>query len=289
MDSDVAEAFELLGDETRLRIVDALGELSEPGEFSTVSFGDLREAVGVRDSGNFNYHLQKLVPRFVASTDDGYRLALPGIFIYRALKAGLYERSDSDVVQETDETCDDCDEPLSMWIEASRATRGCRNCESIDNQYPLPAGALAQLPDANMEQLLFERVTFDKLSFLRGFCPYCSGSVFTDLSTPGDRPTPDGTDTPVVATVGCEWCHWYMHANVVGLLLGHPELLGFYYRHDMDPFFGSPTERFDVSVDVESSDPWRLVTELVAPDGERLRVVLDGSLDAIDRELQPVE
>jgi hypothetical protein len=31
------------------------------------------------------------------------------------------------------------------------------------------------------------------------------------------------------------------------------------------------------------------VTELVAPDGERLRVVLDGSLDAIDRELQPVE
>ncbi|MFC5368559.1 DUF7351 domain-containing protein [Salinirubrum litoreum] len=286
MDSEVTAAFELLGNETRLRTVEALGELSAPGEFSTVSFGDLRAAVGVRDSGNFNYHLQQLVPQFVTASDDGYHLSLPGIFVYRTLKSGLYEERDPDVVQETDDPCEECGTPREVWIESGRATRGCLDCGVIDNQYPLPAGALARLPDVDLERLLFERLAFDKLSFLRGFCPYCSGSVYTELSTARERlADPDVPYTQAVATVSCEWCHWYLHANVVGLLIGHPALLPFYYRHDFDPFFDSLTETFEVSVDVESTEPWRLVTTLVAPDDETLRIVLDGSLDVIDRDL----
>ena len=286
MDSEVTEALGLLGNETRLRIVEALGELSEPGEFSTVSFADLREAVGVRDSGNFNYHLQQLVPQFVTDADAGYHLSLEGILVYRTLRSGLYADSDPDVVQETDEPCEECGANREVWVDGGRAYRGCRDCAVIDNRYPLPAGALARLPDVDLERLLFDRLAFDKLSFLRGFCPYCSGAVHTELSTADERfDTPNVPYTQAIALVSCEWCHWFIHTNVVGLLIGHPELLDFYYRHDSDPFVGSPTEQFDVTVEVESTDPWRLVTTLVAPNGETLRAVLDGSLDVIDREL----
>jgi DNA-binding HxlR family transcriptional regulator len=54
-----AEAFEVLGNEIRTAMV---LELADAGP---LSFSELRERVGVTDSGRFNYHLEKLVGRFV--------------------------------------------------------------------------------------------------------------------------------------------------------------------------------------------------------------------------------
>lgn len=60
------EAFESLGNVTRLAIQLALWEAKKPGpplsELSDppVSFSELRECVGMRDSGQLNYHLDKL-------------------------------------------------------------------------------------------------------------------------------------------------------------------------------------------------------------------------------------
>jgi DNA-binding transcriptional ArsR family regulator len=51
------EAFAALGDPTRIAILRALFE--DPHE--PTAFSDLRRAVGVRDSGQFNYHLGELV------------------------------------------------------------------------------------------------------------------------------------------------------------------------------------------------------------------------------------
>jgi DNA-binding transcriptional ArsR family regulator len=68
-DSDAVDAFGTLADETRLAILRALALADGP-----VRFSDLRERVGVRDTGRFNYHLSQLRERFVEKRDDGYVL-----------------------------------------------------------------------------------------------------------------------------------------------------------------------------------------------------------------------
>jgi len=72
-DEDVPpeDAFSLVANETRMDVLKALWEADGPRSFSA-----LRERVGVRDSGQFNYHLGKLVGHFVRKTADGYRLSL---------------------------------------------------------------------------------------------------------------------------------------------------------------------------------------------------------------------
>ena len=58
-------------------------------------------------------------------------------------------------------------------------------------------------------------------------------------------------------------------------------------RLNRAPERGDSVEVGEFTVEVESTDPWRLVTTLVAPNGETLRAVLDGSLDVVDREVTP--
>lgn len=70
----LATTFDLLGDETRLRIVRALAAADpEPRRFS-----DLRARVGTADTGRFNYHLNRLRGDLVEKTDEGYVLTPAG-------------------------------------------------------------------------------------------------------------------------------------------------------------------------------------------------------------------
>lgn len=67
------ESLQLVTDETRRAIVTTLWNADEPLRFST-----LRRRAGIRDSGRFNYHLQKLRRRCVRDTGDGYALTAQG-------------------------------------------------------------------------------------------------------------------------------------------------------------------------------------------------------------------
>lgn len=77
------DAFAVLGNETRLEILRSLSDADGP-----VSFSDLREHVGMRDSGQFNYHLDKLVGHFVTQADDGYALRQAGDRVIEAILSG---------------------------------------------------------------------------------------------------------------------------------------------------------------------------------------------------------
>ncbi|MFB6140256.1 MAG: ArsR family transcriptional regulator [Halosimplex sp.] len=70
---DPADAFAVLGDETRLSILRTLADADEPRPFSR-----LRERAGVRDSGCFSCHLRRLCEYFVRETSGGYELAHAG-------------------------------------------------------------------------------------------------------------------------------------------------------------------------------------------------------------------
>lgn len=76
-------AFSVLGDEVRLEILLVLAE--QMGEKSGLTFSELRERVGVKDSGRFNYHLDKLGDGFIKKTDDGYVPRYPGLAVVSAV------------------------------------------------------------------------------------------------------------------------------------------------------------------------------------------------------------
>jgi hypothetical protein len=77
----LSDALALLGDETRLAVVLELAAAEALPDGDALSFSTLRERVGVRDSGRFNYHLDRLRDRFVDHGPDGYRLTSQGVAV----------------------------------------------------------------------------------------------------------------------------------------------------------------------------------------------------------------
>ena len=77
------ESFALLGNETRVRILVALADADDALHFST-----LHDRVDLRDSEQFNYHLDRLVGHFVDRTDDGYELRQAGSRVVEAILSG---------------------------------------------------------------------------------------------------------------------------------------------------------------------------------------------------------
>ncbi|WP_227131682.1 winged helix-turn-helix domain-containing protein [Halorubellus salinus] len=72
-DDDPVDPLEVLGNEVRVRVLRALADADRP-----LAFSELRRRSDVRDTGRFNYHLDRLTDYFVDATDDGYVLAPEG-------------------------------------------------------------------------------------------------------------------------------------------------------------------------------------------------------------------
>ena len=79
------EAFSALGHEIRVAILRTLWEAE------TAAYSEVKERVGVRDSGQFNYHLGKLVDHFVERTVEGYHLSEAGQQTMQAIHAGIFD------------------------------------------------------------------------------------------------------------------------------------------------------------------------------------------------------
>lgn len=295
-----AEVFSLLGNETRLRIIQSLGDLSERGEFSTVSFSRLHEASEVSDSGTFNYHLQKLTDRFVLSVDGGYKLSLQGINVYRGLRAGIFETDDDGIVAEVTGTtaqttipCLECDATLGVWIEDGRLHYGCTECAEIYIRYPVPAGGLNRAAEHiaagdgdSAHAILRRRIVFDYMSMLSGACPYCSGRTSTELSNDTELvPRPENADSGVIATLTCSYCHWYLHGNLETALCYHPRVVPFLQQRGIDPFVRDPIREVELDTTIKSTETWRIEASVGAAT-DWLVLELDEELVAQDSWLE---
>lgn len=73
IDEAATEALGTLANEHRIAVLRALADADGPLRFS-----ELRERIGMRDTGRFNYHLTELLGRFVRETDGGYELGHAG-------------------------------------------------------------------------------------------------------------------------------------------------------------------------------------------------------------------
>jgi len=69
---DPADVFGVVADETRMTILRALAEAPYEEYEGALTFSELRELAGIRDSGKFNYHLDTLGGLFAERPEDGY-------------------------------------------------------------------------------------------------------------------------------------------------------------------------------------------------------------------------
>ncbi|WP_255195013.1 winged helix-turn-helix domain-containing protein [Halorarius litoreus] len=268
--------FGLLGNELRVAILRALAaDMNEPQTFS-----ELREAVGERDSGKFNYHLRKLDGVFVTKAGDeeseGYELTLAGQRLVGELVAGTFTADATLDPIEIDDPCSTCGEtPLVVAYADDHATLTCPACEEWRNEFSFPPGTLDQytpeeLPAAfdRWMHTLFHQIT-------SGFCANCAGRLQGAIEP--DREPPAVTWT-------CERCSDEARASVTMPVLYHPAAQGFLYDHEVD-LTATPSWRLPgmESITVDATDAGATVA--ITLDGDTLTAELDaeGRVTAIER------
>lgn len=266
------DVFGLLGNELRVDILRALaGDVNEPRTFS-----ELREAVGERDSGKFNYHLRKLDGVFVTQVDEGYELTLAGQQLVGALVAGTYTADATLDPLEVDDPCPSCGEsPLVVTYADDHAVLTCPTCEQWRNEFSFPPGTLDQydpdeLPTAfdRWMHVLFHRIT-------AGFCANCAGRLSGTVEPEREPPAVRWT---------CERCGDEARASAAMPVLYHPLAQGFLYDHGLDPT-STPSWRFpgrdEVAIDADEAG----ATVTITVDGDTLTAELgaDGRVTSVER------
>ncbi|MWG36172.1 winged helix-turn-helix domain-containing protein [Halomarina oriensis] len=267
------EVFAVLGNETRLAILRAFVGAEGP-----LTFSRLRETVGMRDSGQFNYHLQKLSGAFIreSEAEDGYEPTLAGMRVVGALVAGNYTADATIDPIDVDDACPTCEErPLRVTFEDDQAHVRCPHCESFHNQYGFPPGTIDQYSHEELPQVfdrwlwtLFQRIT-------AGFCVNCAGRLDGALVTDGDEPRIEWR---------CDRCGDRANASVTVPVLYHPATQGFLYDHGVDPTT-TPSWRIATKRDRDVEETDDGVTVRLTVDGETVtgRVAHDGSVTDVDR------
>lgn len=305
IDEETIEAFKLLGNETRLGILLTLWEEIEPNhEGNELSFSALRDQVGVRDSGQFNYHLDKLTGHFIERTTEGYKLRHMGQKIVRTVIGASGFETPSLECAEIDMPCRHCDGQTAIRYEDEWLYRICTECKGTFENSELPKGCLSGFPLApaavtnRTPEEMFSVAKFQTLQAIHnkmeGICPECSGPVGRKLEVCDDHDangvcTTCGRAEPVRVRLVCHVCKEWSIVPVPTCMMFHPEVVGFYHDHgislrwDVDDF---PTMRrihdlivTEVGLVADESARVRVTFCL---DGEQLRLTLNEELDVIE-------
>ncbi len=303
-----SDAFDLLANETRLAILLALWDAYEPVSRSNgLTFSELRERVGSPDSGQFNYHLDKLVGQFVESTDDGYKLRPAGEKVIRAIISGAGPETPSLEAAELGIPCERCDAPTAITFRDGRLIQHCTECGGYfgdTEKFPQgtlyvwrlePAGLSNRTPQAVFTAAskgMFYRV----LAVVDGVCPECSGTVTTEINV-CDAHEPDadgvcpncGRGDEIMILNQCSVCKFTSVAAPADLVTHHPAVIGFYYDHDINVQYDLDFEEVTRLLDlekaheqtVESRDPLR-VRVTVRCEGDEISLRLDDEMTVID-------
>ncbi|MFC3960132.1 winged helix-turn-helix domain-containing protein [Halovivax cerinus] len=289
---DPAEAFALVGNETRLAILQALWAADE----RPVSFSDLRRAVGMRDSAQFNYHLQQLEGHFVTkvdgesgadgpgagSTASGYDFKHAGEKIVRSVIAGSFNEHPTIEPFAVRGTCVDCDGALEARYVEEHLSIVCSECGHGHGEYQFPPGGLSGRSREEIADAFDQRVRHLHCLAADGVCPECSGRMATRVvETDGECCL--GAETRVDHE--CSQCGHTL-CSAPGLrLLDHSAVVTFHrergVRLDDRPYWTLPWCVSDEYTDVVGQDPVRLEVRLPG-DGDELRVTMTESLEVCE-------
>jgi len=273
---DPADAFAALADGTRVAILRALWEADD----QTATFSQLREAVGVDDSGQFNYHLDKLAGHFLRTTDDGYELALAGRRVVGSLLEGAYTKRGSIDPIALDRPCSYCGGDRTFRYEDERVTIDCADC-SLAAHFEVPPGVFAGHDREEFPVVARRYLRVMLYEAASGFCPFCEGRFGVAVDPEGVAGSDYEYDFPT-ARYTCTRCGEELVTDLGTALLFEPAVISFYADHGLDVREG-PLNRFIVTdaVEVLADDPPEVAVTYTA-DGEQLRVVAGPDLAVRD-------
>lgn len=274
-----AEAFAIVGNETRLNILESLWRR----DGDAVSFSELHDAVDVYDSAQFNYHLDRLKEHYVRKTDEGYELRTAGENVVRAVVAGTFNAHPRLEPFEVGDDCTQCGGSLVARYEDEMLAVGCRACGHGHGEYSFPPGGLQNRSDDEILEAFNHRTRHLHCLAKDGVCPECNGRMSVTVLQGGSCCVGTGLRAEYV----CQQCEHSVCSTVGLSLLDQPPVVEFYHDHGID----IETERYwklewcvtDEAVTVRSSDPWKLDVD-IRLDGERLRVTLNGDLEIVESE-----
>lgn len=299
-------AFAILGNETRLNIIRVLWEASALRKYDeiddsdlTISFSELRHAVGIRDNGQFNYHLSKLVPHFVRHTDEGYRLSSPGKKIARTIIATSSEQPD--VSNELQTACPLCGASITVAYEDQWLRFTCTDCNGIfgdaapDGTIYYAAFPAAGLTDWTLDKALtvgLYRCMIDLVYMMRGICRECASPIMSSISICKNHDVDGRQSCDVCGTAFMAWaelrcgtCQFAKRLPVELCVMGLTPVIGILYKGGFDvlsPSFQELTEviqtQFQTSV---TRDPLR-VRITIKDETDELTITFDDEMTLVD-------
>ncbi|ACV46481.1 conserved hypothetical protein [Halomicrobium mukohataei DSM 12286] len=281
--ADPETVFGALSDGTRVDILLALWD----ADGRSATFSDLREEVGMADSGQFNYHLDKLRDRFVRQTDDGYTLTLAGEQIVGAIQVGAYTMEGSIEPIPLAEPCRACGGERTLYYEDETVRIECGDCPSTSTS-GVPPGVFADHERSEIPAVASRYFRTILAHVGEGFCWHCEGPI-TATVVPAAETRAARDDLPTtfeelpMARYDCGRCGSEITSDLGGALLNHPVVGGFFYEHGIDvrerPFWafnavGHEQSRF------RERDPVRATMTYTAGDAT-LTLVVDETLDVV--------
>jgi hypothetical protein len=297
---DPEEAFAALGDETRMAILRALWDpdnLDGGDSWPALTFSELREAVGMRDSGQFNYHLDKLRGVFVRETERGYTLTTAGRTINGAVLGGAFTLEGAIEPIPLESQCPICGSSRELRYENERVQIVCTAC-SIRSDQDVPPGVLEGLDRSAVPAVAIRYFQSTLQQLGRGFCSFCDGRLETELVRFGDLVPEDPPeeidlasleawrDMPMVS-YRCHRCAGAPQVDLGTAVLDEPAVVSFFHDHgidvrDPDWWLERASAKWEEAgfTDAESTGAF-VVFE--AGD-EQLRVTVDEDLTVVDSE-----
>lgn len=307
VDEHVAGAFSVLASETRLEILFALWEMLDPisGDGS-VPFSKLRKRVGISDSGQFNYHLEKLSGRFIRKTDGGYELRPTGRELVQTVIGGVGIEDQSLDPARIEKDCKYCGGTTELVYRDQILIMRCTNCAGcLGDEYGLPDGTIAARPfepagllNRSPEAVYHAAFTPGILGWqaaCEGICSTCSGSVEATIHICADHAGDGicgecGRVPEMMAHFICPICKSAYGAPPYKLVAHHPAVIGFYYDRGVmfqyDVRDSNSLRRRENLVATHdqtliSRDPLR-VRVSIAYEGDELQLVVDETMDVVD-------
>jgi DNA-binding transcriptional ArsR family regulator len=284
------DAFEAIGNETRIQILHSLGEAED-----ALAFSELYDRLDVRDSSQFNYHLDKLVGHFVRKRDGEYELSKAGERVVEAVLSGAVTEAPVVEATEIEEYCHHCDAPISVRYRRERVEMFCTECrgtfgvehrDGADDSAAIggflgalslpPAGVRGRTP-REMFRTAWTWGNLELLAAASGICPRCAATVDRSLDV---CETHDSTDElceachnryAVSFSVECTTCPFETWSSSALGLVADTEMLSFLTDHDRNPISPSSIGAVD-----RVHENYEEVVHSVDPVEARLTFSVDG-------------
>lgn len=292
------EAFAVVGEDTRIQILKAIGEADEP-----LAYAELLDRVDY-DSTNFHYHLKKLDGHFIRKTQDGYALQQAGGRVVKAILSGVVTEYPEIERTPVETPCFLCGGDMAMSYRQEVVGLFCEDCggtrggtsettgradqltDNIVGALGLPpAGVHGRTPSEMLRAAEIWTVTQGQ-AVARDVCPWCSSSLDDVVSVCEDHDSLDGHCDScdqrfgVLIHVSCRNCIFDQASPAASRLLSNPDVMAFMLDHGIDPI--SPNA-FHLTAEetIDSTDPFEGSFTFFA-DGDALTLTVDDDLSVID-------